>query len=278
MPGVAFLLPALPRTPDAVATWHWAVFAAAPIFVALSYFSAAELVQRRMFVTSVRSRPEPAADARAVSGGLTGIPFYFVNFAGRIVIFVTLIACVQFLVLRWMMQGNAPGHNPALGMQVSMMGMMIGAVIAESVGMRALRALPLSTPKLALLLAIIPWAGAFTSAVFSAVVCRAGDPALSIWANLAAQSLALCGWVTLAFAITLHISSGGRLFVLMLLIMIPGMAIPFAAKYVLIFAAIGLAAGLAGFALLVRGLGKSSAFYRPRGYFGMTPGQPSPVR
>ena len=278
LPGIAFLLPNLPRTPDTVVWWHWAIFVAVPVFVALSYFSAAELVQRRMFATTVKSRPEPAADARAVSGGLTGIPFYIVNFAGRIVIFVALIACVQILVLRWMMQGNVPGNNPALGMQVSLMGMMIGSVIAESIGMRALRALPLSTPKLALLLALIPWAGAFTSAVFSAVVCRAGDPALSMWVNLAAQSLALCGWATLAFAITLHISSGGRLFVLMLLVMIPGMAISFAAKYVLIFAAIGSVAGLAGFALLVRGLGKSSAFYRPRGFFGMTPGQPSAVR
>jgi hypothetical protein len=163
-------------------------------------------------------------------------------------------------------------------MQVSLMGMMLGAVIAESVGMRALRALPLSTPQLALLLSLIPWTGALTAAVFSAVVCGAGDPALSAWTNLAAQSLALCGWVTFAFAITLHISSGGRLFVLMLLVMIPGVTLQFAVKYTVLIAAVGLVAGIAGFALLIRGLRKSSAFYRPRGFFGMTPGQPTAVR
>jgi hypothetical protein len=163
-------------------------------------------------------------------------------------------------------------------MQVSLMGMMIGATVAESVGMRALRALPLSTVKLALLLSIIPWTGAFSGAVFSAVFCRGGDPALSIWVNLGAQSLALCGWAILAFSITLHISSSARLFVLMLLSIIPGMAIQFAVKYTLLMGGIGLVAGSVGFALLIRGLRKSSAFYRPRGFFGMTPGQPTAVR
>ena len=278
MPGVAFLLPNLPRTPDAIAGWHWAIFGAAPVFVALSYFSAAELVQRRLILTVVKARPPAAAQPGATSGGLTGIPLYVITFAGRIVGFVALIACVQLVVLRWIMDGKAPPNNPALGMQVSLMGMMIGAVLAEATGLRALRALPLSTPKLALLLALIPWAGAFTSAAFSSLWCRAGDPSLSIWMNLAAQSLALCGWVTLAFAITMHIASGVRLFVLMLLVMIPGVAIPFAEKYAVIFAAIGAVAGVAGFALLMRGLKKSAAFYRPRGFFGMTPGQPSAVR
>ena len=278
MPGVAFLIPALPRIPDAVATWHWVLFAAAPVFVALSYFSAAELVQRRMFVTTVKSRPEPAADARAIARGLTGVPLYVATFAGRIAIFVALIACVQVLGMRLLMRGIAPPNNPALVMQVALMGMAIGAVTAESVGMRALRALPLSTPKLALLLSLLPWAGAISGAAFSTLWCRSGDPALPVWVNFAAQSLAMCGWATLAFAITMHISGSVRLFVLMMLVMIPGAGLSFAAQHTVLFAAIGSAGGIAGFALLVRGLRKSSAFYRPRGFFGMTPGQPSAVR
>lgn len=278
MPGIAFLLPNLPRSPDAIVSWHWAILVAAPVFVALSYFSAAELVRRRMFVAEVKTRPQAADGSLAISSGLTGIPLFVVNFAGRIVMMVALIACVQIVVLQWMSQGNAPGNQPAMGMQVSLMGMMLGAVIAESVGMRALRALPLSTPQLALLLSLIPWTGALTGAVFSAGVCGAGDPALSAWSNLAAQSLALCGWVTFAFAVTLHISSGGRLFVLLLLVMIPGVTLQFAVKYTVLISAVGLVAGIAGFALLIRGLRKSSAFYRPRGFFGMTPGQPTAVR
>ena len=278
MPGVVFLLPNLPRSFDTIATWHWAVLAAAPVFVALSYFSAAELMRQQMVVTATKNRPQATTESLALTGGLTGIPLYVVNFAGRIVLMVSLIACVQIIMLRWMSQGNAPGHNPAVGVQVSLMGMMIGATIAESVGMRALRALPLSTVKLALLLSLVPWAGAFSGAFFSAVFCRAGDPSLSIWVNLAAQSFALCGWAILALSITLHISSGGRLFVLMLLSFIPGIAIQFAVKHTILIAAIGLVAGCAGFALLIRGLRKSSAFYRPRGFFGMTPGQPTAVR
>jgi hypothetical protein len=43
-------------------------------------------------------------------------------------------------------------------------------------------------------------------------------------------------------------------------------------------AVFGAVSGVGGFMLLVRGLKKSAAFYRPRGFFGMTPGQPSPAR
>ena len=64
----------------------------------------------------------------------------------------------------------------------------------------------------------------------------------------------------------------------MLLSFIPGIAIQFAVKHTILIAAIGLVAGCAGFALLIRGLRKSSAFYRPRGFFGITPGQPTAVR
>ena len=274
MPGVVFLLPNLPRSFDTIATWHWAVLAAAPVFVALSYFSAAELMRQQMVVTAAKNRPQATTESVALSGGLTGIPLYIVNFAGRIVLMVALIAVVQFMMLRLILQGN----QPADGLQVSLMSMMFGAAVAESIGMRALRALPLSTPKLALLLSLIPWAGAFSGAFVSAVCCRAGNPELSVWVNLAAQAVALCGWATLALSITLHISSSGRLFVLVLLVLIPSMAIQWAVQYTILIAAIGLVAGNAGFALLIRGLRKSSAFYRPRGFFGMTPGQPTAVR
>ncbi len=281
MPGALILFPILPRSPSAVAPWHWAIFMAVPIFVALSYFSAAELLRRRMFVTTAKSSLHPAVPAQSVSTGLTGVPLYIVNFGGRIALFVALIAAAQILVFHWMMQGNARVSNPGLEMRVGLMGLMglmIGAATAESIGMRALRALPLSTVKLALLLSLIPWAGAIPTAVFSAVWCGSGDPTLSVWMNLAAQSVALCGWATLAFAATMHIAGSSRLFVLMLIGMIPGVGLPFAAKYTLVFTASGSVAGIGGFALLVRGLRKSSAFYRPRGFFGITPGQPSAVR
>jgi hypothetical protein len=278
IPSIVFLLPHLPRSPDTMATWHWAVLAAAPVFVALSYFSAAELMRQQMVVTAAKKRPQATTESLALSGGLTGIPLYVVNFAGRIVMMVAFIACVQMVVLRSISQGNASGNYPGMSLQVALMGMMIGATVAESAGMRALRALPLSTVKLALLLSLVPWTGAFSGAVFSAVFCRGGDPELSVWVNLGAQSLALCGWAILALSIILHISSGGRLFVLMLLSFIPGIAIQFAVKHTILIAAIGLVAGCAGFALLIRGLRKSSAFYRPRGFFGMTPGQPTAVR
>ena len=281
MPGIAFLLPNLPRTPATVAGWHWALFAAAPVFVALSYFSAAELVQRRMFASSVKARPQADAQPEAIGGGLTGVPLYVLNFAGRIVLILVAIAGIQTVVMRWLLGGlgaNLPANSPALVMQVVMMGLLVGAMTTEAIGMRALRVLPLSTLRLAILLSLISWTAAMTCAAFAALWCRMGDPALPLWMNFAGQSLAMCGWATLSLAALLHIASTARVFVLMLFVMIPSATFSFLQTHTAIFAAIGAVSGSLGFALLVRGLKKSAAFYRPRGFFGMTPGQPSAVR
>ena len=278
MPGVAFLLPCLPRNPDAIASWHWAVLAASPVFVALSYFSAADLLQRRMFITSVKERPPAPAEVGAGSGGLTGVPLFLATFAGRIVLFLVLIACVQVVVMRWMLGGKMPSNNPSLALQVVMMGLLMGAMVTEAIGIRGLRVLPLSTRRLAVLLSLISWAAAVSGAAFSAFWCGAGDPSLAPWLNFAGVSVAMCGWATLALAVVLHTSSSGRIFLLILFGMIPSACISFLQDYTVLFAAIGAIAGIAGFALLVRGLKKSAAFYRPRGFFGMTPGQPSAVR
>ena len=278
MPGIVFLLPNLPRSPDAVVPWHWALFVASPIFVALSYFSAADLLQRRMFVTAVKARPQAAADAGAIKGGLTGVPLFIVNFAGRIVVFLAMIAAVQAVVMRWFLGGKAPLNNPPMVLQVVMMGLMMGAIITESIGMRGLRVLPLSTLRLAILLSLISWAAAASGAAFAALWCGVGDPSLPPLLNFAGESVAMCGWATLALAATLHIASTGRVFLLMVFAMIPSICISIFQTHTALFAAIGALSGVIGFALLMRGLKKSAAFYRPRGFFGMTPGQPSAVR
>ena len=278
MPGLVFLLPNLPRNPDAIATWHWAVFVAAPIFVALSYFSASDVVQRRMFITAVKARPQADAQPGAVSGGLTGVPLFVASFAGRIVLILVMIAAVQAVVMRWMLGGKLPANNPVLVSQIVMMGLLFGPLTTEAVGMRGLRVLPLSTLRLAVLLALISWTAALTCAAFATLWCRMGDPALPPLLNFAAQSVAMCGWATLALAATLHVASTARVFLLMLFVAIPTGCLSFLQTHTALFAAIGAVSGVAGFALLLCGLKKSAAFYRPRGFFGMTPGQPSAVR
>ncbi len=278
MPGVAFLLPNLPRTPGAIAGWHWALFVASPVFVALSYFSAAELVQRRLLVTAVKARPQADAQPGVIGGGLTGVPLYVLNFAGRIVLMLVAMAAIQTVVMRWMLGANVPASSPPVVMQVVMMGLIFGAITTEAIGLRALRVLPLSTLRLAILLSLISWTAALTCSAFAALWCRMGDPALPLWMNFAGHALAMCGWATLALAAFLHIASTARVFVLMLFVMIPSATLSFLHTHTAIFAAIGAVSGSLGFALLVRGLKKSAAFYRPRGFFGMTPGQPSAVR
>ncbi|TAG10382.1 MAG: hypothetical protein EAZ42_04090 [Verrucomicrobia bacterium] len=280
MLGVVFLFIYFPRSPDAMVTWHWAILVAAPVFVALSYFSAAELLRRRMLMTAVKTRPQAAAKPGVHSRGLTGIPLFVVTFIGRIAMVVSVTICVWIVTSQWISKGDAPGTKPDLGgeMRVWMLCTILGVFMVESIGMRALRILPLSTPKFALLLLLIPWTVAFSGAIFSAVILRAGDPALSVWWNLTAHSLVLCGWVTLAYAITMHMSKLARLFVLPMISTIPYSMFHFVVKYPMPIAAVGFLAGLGGFALLVRGLRKSSAFYRQRGFFGTTAGQPTAVR
>ena len=277
MPGVIFLFPNLPRTPDVIAPWHWAIFAAAPVFVALSYFSASDVVQRRMFVTAVKARPQADSRAGAIGGGLTGVPLFIVHLAGRIVLMLVLIASVQVAVMRWM-GGKTPFENPASVLQIVMMGLLMGAITTESIGMRGLRMLPLSTARLATLLSLISWAAALAGAAFAALWCGVGDPSFPPLLNFAAQAVAMCGWATLALAATLHIASSGRVFLLVAFALIPSVCIEIFQTHTALFAAIGAVSGIAGFTLLLRGLKKSAAFYRPRGFFGMTPGQPSAVR
>ena len=89
------------------------IFVAAPICVALSYFGASDIVQRRMFVTGVKARPQ--ADFAAgigVSGGLCGRAAVFVlNFAGRIVLLLVAMAITfTMIVLRWML-GRKPSRQ-----------------------------------------------------------------------------------------------------------------------------------------------------------------------
>ena len=187
--------------------------------------------------------------------------------------------CRQFaIVMRWMLGKNLPANNPSIVMQIIMMGLMLGTLTTEAIGLRGLRTLPLSTPRLAVLVSLITWTAALTSAAFTALWCRMGDPALPTWQNFAGQSLALFGWATLALAATLHVSSSGRVFFLMLFVAVPAGCLSFLQTHTALFAMIGVVSGVIGFALIVRGLKKSAAFYRPRVFFGMTPGQPSAVR
>ena len=277
MPSISILLPNLPRTPAGIMPWHWAIFIAAPIFVALSYLTAADVMQHRMFVTAVKARPQADSQTAASGGGFTGVPLFLLNFAGRLVLVLLAMTALQTIILSWITGGKFDSPNPGVGMQIVIMGLLMGVMITESTGLRALRVLPLSTPRLALLLALIPWTGALSAALF-ATLFGIGDRTLSPFLNLATLALAMCGWTTLTLAITLHLNTGFRVFLLGLFCAIPGACLLILQMHPPILAAIGTVSGIAGFALLLRGLKKSAAFYRPRGFFGMTPGQPSAVR
>lgn len=277
-PGVAFLLLNLPRTPAAILGWHWALFAAVPVCVALSYLSAEALVQRRLVVTSVKSRSKAVSQLGSTAGGPMGVPLYLLNFAGRVVLILTTMAGLQTVVLRWMLGASQPTNNPPLVMQIVMMGLLLGAIMTETLGMRGLRVLPLSTLRLAVLLSLISWTSALLCAAFATVWCHVGDPAIPLWMNFAGYALALCGWTTLTLAALLHMASGARIFVLLLFVVVPSVTLSFLQTHTAIYATVGVVSGAMGFALLLRGLRQSSAFYRPRGFFGMTPGQPSAIR
>ena len=148
------------------------------------------------------------------------------------------------------------------------------ATSMEALGLRAMRALPLSTAGLASLLLSTPVALGLSGAVFTVLWFGVGDRSLPLIVNYAAQAIAIAGFSSLTIAVSLHIASSLRLLVLAVFVFMPSLAFRFLAKTPALLALLGLVALVGAFALLQRGLRKSSAFYQARRLFGLGVGQP----
>ena len=282
IPGLTFVLPLMPQTPAGVHGWHWAVFVSVPFFVVISYLVAPDLMRRRTLVVAA-VRPRRGASAQAGSrGGLTGASLYLATFPLRAALMIVAIAVVQYFFVRLMTggAGSPPGPLPRQYMplmQIAMFAIIFGAISAEWSNMRSLRTLPLSRERLAALLLAIPVGNGLVAALMATFFVGDGAANLHTIFAFTAQVIYCAGFGGLALVGMLHISSGLRLLMLMAAI-IPASGFAFAATLPLVFAPLGALALLAAWLLLIRGIGKSAAFYRPRSFFGVNIGQPMAVR
>ena len=278
MMGLVFILPNLPKTPAAVAPWHLAVFAAVPVCVVLSFLAAPGLMQRRMFVVAAKARPRAASESVAPDTGLTGATLFVANFVVRFVMVMAAIAIGHVIVLRLIIgRANSPVDH-IMAIQIVSIAIAFSIFAGEAVGMRVLRALPLSTVRLALLLSLLPWAAGAIGGVVTALWNGLGDPALPPLLNFVGQAVAFGGLGALAQTITLHITTAARLLVILFFAAVPAAVFTMLPTHTAIFALVGVTTGTLAFALLVRGLRKSNSFYQQRRIFGMAVGQWVAVR
>ena len=270
MPGLPFLATYLPNSVAAVVPWHWAVFAAVPFCVVLSFLAAPDMLQRRLAATGQAARIEPASADHAGSGGLTGVPLYLVTFVGRMVLILFLMAVMFSMISgkeRW-------GAAPILAGQAVAIAIALGAFTVEAIELRVLRALPLSTARLAMLLLAMPVILGVCGAGLTAGWAGVGDPGLPPALNFGAQALAIAGCGSLALAISLHFISGARLVAPIALVMMPTLGFFRWAKEPALLAIVGALTLVLAFGLLHRGLRRCPAFYQPRRLFGMSLAQP----
>jgi hypothetical protein len=281
MPGSMLLLQFLPKMPEQLAPWHWVIFALVPVCVVLSFVAAPDVLQRRTFAIVAGKKKIAAADkGHSASHGLVGVPLFLAVVVGRGVAMIILMVTLQLIMFEFMSgwRDSGPHGNPMFVGQIVGFALLFASLCGEWAGLRVLRTLPLSTAKLAGLLLCAPVAFGIVAAVFSSVWGGIGDSSAPMIGNFVAQAVAIAGLGSLAMAISLHVTSGLRILVLIVTAMLPAAAFIFLAKWPLVFVLIGGAAFIGGTALLHRGLCKSSVFYQPRRMLGMTIGQPVAVR
>jgi hypothetical protein len=277
-PGLMVLVPALPRSPENLAPWHWVVFAAVPVLVVLSFFSSPELVRRRMVVPTgmrrARTSEERIEEKRGASGGFCGVPLFLATYAGRTALMLLVFALVQTTVLWWITGRKSLAPSPSGGfvgpMQFAMFALIFAGFSGEWLNLRTLRTLPLTTWQLAALIVAAPVSTGLLGAIFICLSSGMGVNPLMGVANFAGQILWVAGFGTLTLALMLQFTSGLRFVILILATEAPAFTDAWLfGKAPVWIALIGAFAFAFALFLILRGLHRSTAFYRPRGWFGL---------
>ena len=273
-PGSLFLMQALPKTMAAVHPWHWALAAAVPVLILLSLLTAPEMLMRR-------SSPVVAPVARKGGDtsrrGITGIPFYLLQFGGRMALLLFAMAAIQVVALRLIF-----GHSGSMGapfhVQIVMMALLFGIILSDLAGVRSLRTLPLSTLHLTLLLLSLPIIAGLVAGLIVVLFFPGGHAEVLPITRMLLIALVVSGFGSLSLALMLRITSGYRMVIMIFLGIVPAALTEIGFRYPVSLASASLVAGFAGFALVLRGLRRSSAVYQPKTFFGNVAGQPFGMR
>lgn len=266
----------LPKNPGAVTPWHWVLFAAVPVLVLASLVAAPDMAERRMFtVTGTRIPPADPADRE--HGGLTGPTLLLSSLMGRTLILLILVVAGQLLITEFTGR-SAHANNPANFTQIVAFTVLFGAFSVESAGLRMLRMLPLSTARLTLLLLATPTILGLICGGFMTLVNGLDYPLAALLTGLFARSAVIAGAGGLALTTSLHINSGVRFLVLIIVAALASFAVLYVPQFPIAILVGGSVSLPLSYILLQRGLRKSSVFYQQRRIFGINPGQPLAMR
>ena len=182
------------------------------------------------------------------------------------------MAVVQVATLRFIL-GHSAGSQPVLMVQIVVMAVIFGVITSDMAGLRALRTLPLSTYRLAGLILSVPAVAGLAAGLIAILFNPEGDAGVLPIIRLLSTALLVAGVTSLILAIVMHITGGVRMLVMMVLGILASMLVPLGTPHPWMLAATGALTGIGGFALLLRGLRRSSKFYQPRPFFGAAFGQ-----
>lgn len=281
IPGSLFLGRWLPKSLSEVTLGHEIMLGSVPLWLIVSGVAAPLMATRRlsgMGAKAITLPPAVVQSSAADRGKISGLSFLVRNQIVRHTLLLAALLSIQVVVFQWM-TGGKPGGSAFMGAQTPMYVLMFSAMSQETLNLRSLRMLPISTFRLAAVLLVVPLVlsvgTSLLLATFSQTPAPAGeftpglgDPAFSFAVNFTAFATGLMGLSSLLLVVMMHIQSGWRLGALMLATVISGATFMLGAASLVWFFCVGLTLCVVSFVWLMHGLRRSSAIYRPRQMMG----------
>lgn len=198
--GPMFLSFVLPRNPGMMVAWHWTLFALVPVLALVSWVVAPVLVQRRTQGLGGPQNGVQASPATETGGGLAGMKLLLVNLLKPSLYFPV------FLIPAYLIGGTGAHNDEQITRIIAfffyIFTVSLYAAIVNSHDLRVLRALPLSTARLAGLRLVVPLGNGLGSALVITVLSHSDQN----WAETALVFLTLALTIGggLAFAWSCH--------------------------------------------------------------------------
>ena len=261
-PLCVFVATRLPRTPEAMQPWQWALAAFVPVLLCISYWAAPRVLDPISEPTLTRSSCEEGPQ-RAASGS-RGLSLFLLTMHGRLI--AISVAIVALIISLAHLRGGVPKTIPT-GYASMLLGlaMFLPTGLMETVNLRMLRILPLRSRQLMALLLSLPTLQGVIVGPLLVWGLGLSSGHLPLWQDVLCATLYISGGGAAMLTLACHISSGWRvyLYTLPMVLMIPLShlsAFPLH-EWQGIFGSLTLVISALA---MQRGLWRSAAFYRPR--------------
>lgn len=261
-PLCVFLATRLPRTPEAMQPWQWALAALVPVLIGISYWAAPRVLNPISEPTLTRSTSEESPQ-RAASGS-RGLSLFLLTMHGRLI--AISVAIVALIISLAQLRGGLSKTMPT-GYASMMLGlaMFLPTGLLETVNLRMLRILPLRSSQLTALLLSLPVLQGVILGPLLVWGLGLSSGHLPLWQDVLCAALYIAGGGAALLTLACHISSGWRVYIYTfpMILMIPLShlsAFPLHA-WQGVFGSLSLVISAMA---MQRGLWRSAAFYRPR--------------